>query len=82
MFKNYFKDTSMIDRACISLGELCNLKCSYCHFQNEENGKLSGLNQEFNGNEMIAIANNIYLFLKLVLLEQVKHYCNLKKSVR
>lgn len=63
MFKNYFKDTPMIDRACISLGELCNLKCSYCHFQNEENGKLSGLNQEFNGNEMIAIANNIYRYV-------------------
>lgn len=53
----------MIDRACISLGELCNLKCSYCHFQNEDNGKLSGLSQEFESNEMIAIADNIYCYV-------------------
>ncbi len=53
----------MIDRACISLGELCNLKCAYCHFQNEENGKLSGLRQEFKSDEMIAIADNIYSYV-------------------
>lgn len=52
----------MIDRACISLGELCNLKCAYCHFQNESNGKLSGLPQEFTSNEMIQIADNIYQY--------------------
>ena len=53
----------MIDRACISLGELCNLKCAYCHFQNESNGKLSGLRQEFDSDEMIAIADNIYRYV-------------------
>lgn len=52
----------MIDRACISLGERCNLKCAYCHFQNEDNGKLSGLPQEFNISELITIINNIYLY--------------------
>lgn len=53
----------MIDRACISLGELCNLKCAYCHFQNEENGKLSGLRQEFDHTEMMTIADNIYHYV-------------------
>ena len=52
----------MIDRACISLGELCNLKCAYCHFQNERNGKLSGLPQEFTSDEMIEIADNIHQY--------------------
>ncbi|WP_424411559.1 radical SAM protein [Pasteurella sp. PK-2025] len=50
----------MIDRACISLGERCNLKCAYCHFQNEDNGKLSGLPQEFSSDELIKIIDNIY----------------------
>lgn len=50
----------MIDRACISLGEHCNLKCAYCHFQNEDNGKLSGLPQEFDISELISIIDNIY----------------------
>jgi len=49
----------MIDRACISLGEKCNLKCSYCHFHNEENGKLSGSPQEFSADELIRIINEI-----------------------
>jgi len=50
----------MIDRACISLGEKCNLKCAYCHFHNEDNGKLSGLPQEFSANELIRIVDEIY----------------------
>lgn len=49
----------MFDRACISLGEKCNLKCNYCHFHNEENMKLSGLSQEFSSVELINIINNI-----------------------
>ncbi len=49
----------MIDRACISLGEKCNLKCSYCHFHNEENGKLSGEPQEFSVQELIEIIDEI-----------------------
>lgn len=50
----------MIDRACISLGERCNLKCAYCHFHNEDNGKLSGLPQEFSAKELIQIVNGIH----------------------
>lgn len=49
----------MIDRACISLGEKCNLKCAYCHFHNESNGKLSGISQEFTIDELIKIAKNL-----------------------
>lgn len=45
----------MIDRACISLGERCNLKCSYCHFKN----RLSGHLQEFESKELITIVDNI-----------------------
>lgn len=52
----------MIDRACISLGERCNLKCAYCHFHNEDNGKLSGLPQEFSSNELIQIVENINVY--------------------
>ena len=49
----------MIDRACISLGERCNLKCTYCHFHNEENGKLSGSPQEFSFTELAVITDQI-----------------------
>ncbi|ELI6430002.1 radical SAM protein, partial [Vibrio harveyi] len=49
----------MIDRACISLGEQCNLKCAYCHFHNEDNGKLSGIPQEFTTDELIKIAKKL-----------------------
>ena len=27
----------MIDRACISLSNICNLKCKYCHFADKQN---------------------------------------------
>lgn len=50
----------MIDRACISLGERCNLKCAYCHFHNEENGKLSGIAQEFDEAELFSIIDGIH----------------------
>lgn len=45
----------MIDRACISLGERCNLQCQYCHFED----RLTGRAQEFNDVELISIADNI-----------------------
>jgi len=45
----------MIDRACISLGERCNLKCSYCHFKS----RLSGHPQEFSAKDLITIIDNI-----------------------
>ncbi|CAM3763288.1 Anaerobic sulfatase-maturating enzyme [Vibrio aerogenes CECT 7868] len=54
----------MIDRACISLGEKCNLKCAYCHFHNENNGKLSGIPQEFTTDELIKIAKNLNDYAK------------------
>lgn len=55
----------MIDRACISLGEKCNLKCAYCHFHNEDNGKLSGIPQEFTTDELIKIAKNLNDYAKI-----------------
>lgn len=45
----------MIDRACISLGEKCNLKCKYCHFGD----RLTGTPQEFELTDLISIINNI-----------------------
>ncbi|WP_243701225.1 radical SAM protein [Vibrio crassostreae] len=59
IYLSYLKEKKLIDRACISLGEKCNLKCSYCHFHNEENGKLSGNPQEFSADELIRIINEI-----------------------
>ncbi len=38
----------MIDRACISLGENCNINCKYCHFHK----RLSKEKQEFSESEM------------------------------
>lgn len=52
----------MIDRACISLGERCNLKCKYCHFHGEYTQKLSGQKQEFNEDELGEIIDNINLY--------------------
>ncbi len=49
----------MIDRACISLGEHCNLHCKYCHFES----RLSHLNQEFDSIEMIAIIDHIRSYI-------------------
>lgn len=62
----------MIDRACISLGEKCNLKCSYCHFHNEENGKLSGEPQEFKVSELIEIIDQIKSYSVLNGIETFK----------
>lgn len=62
----------MIDRACISLGERCNLKCSYCHFHNEDNGKLSGLPQEFSIEELKTIIEKISQYTYLNNIEVFK----------
>ena len=62
----------MIDRACISLGEKCNLKCSYCHFHNEENGKLSGEPQEFKVSELIEIIDQIKSYSVMNSIETFK----------
>ena len=45
----------MIDRACISLGERCNLKCGYCHFKKN----LTEKPQEFSIQELIELIENI-----------------------
>lgn len=45
----------MIDRACISLGEKCNLRCSYCHFKD----RLSKKDQEFSTQDLFVIIDNI-----------------------
>lgn len=36
----------MIDRACISLGNQCNLRCKYCHFQDKQKDFHSFTSQE------------------------------------
>ncbi len=48
----------MIDRACISLGERCNLKCNYCHFSD----RLTGSIQEFSSDELCSIIDEIYSY--------------------
>lgn len=58
----------MIDRACISLGEKCNLKCKYCHFR----GKLSKTPQEFTFDELTEIIENIYRYSNQNSIEQFK----------
>lgn len=49
----------MINRACISLGEKCNIRCKYCHFHK----RLSKDNQEFNESEMISIVENVRKYM-------------------
>lgn len=46
----------MIDRACISLGEVCNLKCTYCHFT----PRLTGASQQFSFSELTLLIDNIH----------------------
>ncbi len=47
----------MIDRACISLSNACNLKCKYCHFQDKQfNFKA------FDVKELKIIADNIHAY--------------------
>lgn len=49
----------MIDRACISLGNACNLKCRYCHFQDKQFDFKS-----FNWGELKIIVDNIHDYCK------------------
>lgn len=49
----------MVNRVCISLGENCNIRCKYCHFEKRR----TKVKQEFNSNEMIAIINNIRKYM-------------------
>lgn len=58
----------MIDRACISLGEKCNLRCGYCHFKD----RMSGKSQEFNAQELISIIDNISFYCDSNGLKQFK----------
>lgn len=45
----------MIDRACISLSDACNLRCRYCHFQDKQNRDSS-----FSKNQLSMIIENIH----------------------
>lgn len=47
----------MIDRACISLGNKCNLKCKYCHFQDKQKNFTT-----FNSEQLIEIIDNIHQY--------------------
>lgn len=47
----------MIDRACISLNNNCNLKCKYCHFQDKQKDFSS-----FDINQLKLIIDNIYSY--------------------
>jgi len=58
----------VIDRACISLGEQCNLKCSYCHFGD----RLTGFSQEFNCHELISIVDELRTYCCSNEIEQFK----------
>ncbi len=49
----------MIDRACISLNDNCNLNCKYCHFQDKMTNK-----ENFNIEELINIIDNIHRYCK------------------
>ena len=47
----------MIDRACISLNDTCNLKCRYCHFQDKQKGSSS-----FGREAVLQILDHIYTY--------------------
>ena len=47
----------MIDRACISLNNNCNLRCRYCHFQDKQHDFTA-----FGLPELIKIADNIHVY--------------------
>ena len=57
----------MIDRACISLTNKCNLKCKYCHFQDKQNNY-----SEFSIDDLKAIVDNIHDYCKQNHLEKFK----------
>lgn len=47
----------MIDRACISINNNCNLRCRYCHFQDKQHDFTS-----FSAAELIKIVDNIHVY--------------------
>ena len=47
----------MIDRACISLNNNCNLRCRYCHFQDKQHDFTS-----FGVTQLIQIVDNIHAY--------------------
>ena len=47
----------MIDRACISLNNNCNLRCRYCHFQDKQHDFTS-----FGATQLIKIVDNIHVY--------------------
>lgn len=47
----------MIDRACISLNNNCNLRCRYCHFQDKQHDFTS-----FGATQLIKIVDNIHAY--------------------
>lgn len=47
----------MIDRACISLNNNCNLRCRYCHFQDKQHDFTS-----FGATQLIQIVDNIHAY--------------------
>ena len=49
----------MIDRACISLNNNCNLRCRYCHFQDKQHDFIS-----FGLPQLIQIVDNIHNYCK------------------
>ncbi len=50
----------MIDRACISLSNICNLKCKYCHFSDKQNDFTS-----FSLEDIKLILDNIHSYCVL-----------------
>jgi len=57
----------MIDRACISLTNKCNLKCKYCHFKDKQNNFT-----EFSFNDLKTIIDNIHVYCMKNHLEKFK----------
>ena len=49
----------MIDRACISLTEQCNLRCRYCHFRDKQND-----GGAFTEEEALAVIENIWRYIQ------------------
>ena len=47
----------MIDRACLSLNNGCNLRCKYCHFQDKQNG-----DSEFEFSEVAEVIENAHSY--------------------
>jgi uncharacterized protein len=58
----------VIDRACISLGEQCNLRCNYCHFGD----RLTGSIQEFSHEELCSLIDEIHSYCTSNTVEQFK----------